>query len=179
LNWRQLGRRLSTRHLKGWSKNPPPQWHSSSNRDIYTPTRPHIIITPLPGPWIFKLPHFLYSVLFRKSFSLPISLRLLSNFFSVSFRVSFYIKVYYTFGIEICSRWLRWIYLDSSTCTYLVWPAPLLEGPIFANVNFSLLYPKTDVHRSVNSCVSLELNFFGHCVCFFMKIAHIFLLYLW
>jgi hypothetical protein len=46
-------RLLSSRQLGGGSQSLPPQWHTSSNKDTPTPTRPYLIV-PLPGPNIFK-----------------------------------------------------------------------------------------------------------------------------
>ena len=39
-------------------QNLPAQSYASSNKATPTPTRPHLLIMPLPGLNIFKLPHW-------------------------------------------------------------------------------------------------------------------------
>ena len=41
----------------GGSQSLPPQWHTFSNKATVIPTRPYLLIVPLPGSSIFKPPH--------------------------------------------------------------------------------------------------------------------------
>jgi hypothetical protein len=52
-------RRLSPMWVGGDSQSPPTQWHTSSKKATPTPTKPCLLIEPLPGPSIFKPPQWL------------------------------------------------------------------------------------------------------------------------
>ena len=56
LHSKEARRNLSSTWLGGGSQSPLPQWYTSSNKAMPTPTRPYFLIVPLFGPSVFKPP---------------------------------------------------------------------------------------------------------------------------
>ena len=60
-----------------------------------------------------------------------------------------YVEIFIPFGVEFCAEWGVWIYLDSSTYSHPVWPAPLVKDVFFSSVYFWSLQ-NSGVHRCVD-----------------------------
>lgn len=104
--------------------------------------------------------------LFRKSFPVLLSSKLLSIFSFIRFSVLLF-TLMTMIHLEFCAALYEWIYLDGSAHSHSVWPALFNEEAAFSPVCISRLFIKKKIRSLfVNSCVGIQFISIDQYVCF-------------
>jgi hypothetical protein len=101
-------------------------------------------------------------VLFRKSFHMPETPRLLPTFSSIRLRVS-HLEVFDPFRNDCCKEWQIQVHQHSCICKNLTWAAPFIEDASFECTVWAVL-SKSDIFQSERLYLCLQFYFIDRCV---------------